>query len=199
MSAGLILDIGHVGKPAPQHRDRGALHGQRVEAVLADRYALRAAEVVTAAGGSVVRLTPPAAGWSYDERHRRANAVAVKVPATKWLYVQCHLNSAERDPRYGLVGHDPRSARGKVAAEALAEALRAAFVPGVLDRVRVEAAAGDWSRMLGTIDGIYDGPPNICGVCYEPAFIQSDSWATPDGSWRVGEALAAGFLAWAPR
>lgn len=196
MSVGLILDIGHAGKPSPRHYDRGAIHGQRVEADLAEGYVNAAAELARQQGVHVSVLRPPAAGWDYARRHREAIAVAKGTPGIRWLYAQAHLNSAERDARYGLVGYDPRSEGGKAAAGALATALEKHLKPLAIDRARAEAAEGDWSRMLGTIEGIWAGPDNLSGVCFEPAFIQSDFWARPDAPGLVGLAIVEGVQVW---
>ena len=192
---GLILDIGHAGKPRPKHLDQGAVCGPRAEAVLAKAYVEAAAELCAERGIPCHVLQPPAEGWSYVRRHAEAARLARGAPSTRWLYVQAHLNSAERDPRYGLVGYDPRSGEGKRAAQNLANALERNLTAAI-GKARAEAAEGDWSRMLGTIEGIWDGPDNLCGVCYEPAFIQSDLWAQPDAAARVALALVDGAAAW---
>ena len=116
---GLILDVGHVGKPAPDHRDRGATAEGRVESDIALRYVLSAEAYASKFGVAVHVIQPGPAGMKYSERHREAVQVAQRDRSRRWLYLQCHLNSAERDPRYGLVGYDPRSAAGKRAAELL--------------------------------------------------------------------------------
>lgn len=203
---GLILDTGHVGKPSPNERDRGAVlklpHGDLVEADLVVGYLAAAEEAAAGAGVIVEVIAPPTLGWSYDRRHRQAIAIARAQPAVRWLYVQGHVNSAERDARYGLVGHDPRSSAGAAAAVAVAAALREALVPAVVTRVRVEAAVagGPWSRMLTTIDGVYEGPDNLCGICLEPLFIQSTFLAAEAGRAavlrQIGHALVAGVVAW---
>ena len=54
-----------------------------------------------------------------------------------------------------------------------------------------------WTNAYNTIKGIYEGPGNLSGICYEPGFIDSDNhralWYA-DGLVRVGESLAAGIL-----
>ena len=192
---GLILDIGHAGKPSPKHLDRGAVYGPREEAALARAYVDAAARLCVERGIPCRVLQPPREGWSYARRHTEAARLAKDAPGTRWLYVQCHLNSAERDPRYGLVGYDPRSGGGKLAARSLASALER-HLSAAIGSARAEAAEGGWSRMLGTIEGIWDGPDNLCGVCYEPAFIQADFWARPDAAAVVALALVDGAAAW---
>lgn len=197
-AAGLILDIGHAGKPAPHERDRGAIHGQRVEVELTRAYTAAATAACLARGIRVEHIRPPPAGWSYDQRHRVAASIARASPSVRWLYVQAHVNSAETDARYGLVGFDARSSGGRAAAGSLAQALAAALVPKWLARARAEAVDSDgpWKRMFGTIDGIWEGPANLAGVCYEPAFIQSDLWSTPTAADVVGDALVDGVEQW---
>lgn len=193
---GLILDVGHVGKPYPDHRDRGASAGGRVEADLAARYVAIARHV---AGNQLVPvrvIEPGPAGKGYAQRHREAVQIAQQDRDRRWLYVQCHLNSAERDARYGLVGYDPRSAAGKRAADAIAAAL-ASEMPSTIDRARAEAAEGGWSRMLGTIAGIYAGPSTLSGVCFEPCFIQSADLDRADTIAAIGHALVDGAMRWA--
>ena len=193
---GLILDVGHVGKPAPDHRDRGATADGRVESDLAMRYVL-AAEVYAVKLGLAVHVVQPGpSGMRYSERHREAVQVAQRDRSRRWLYLQCHLNSAERDPRYGLVGYDPRSAAGKRAAELLSASL-AVELAGTIDRARAEAAEGDWSRMMSTIAGIYVGPGTLSGVCFEPCFIQSRTLEQADTVAKIGRALVDGAVRWA--
>jgi hypothetical protein len=121
--------------------------------------------------------------------------VAKATPGRRWLYAQGHLNStAGADPAYGLVGYDPRSAGGRAAAAHIARQLEAQ-ARQVIRKARAEAAEGPWSRMLSTISGIYAGPANLSGICYEPAFIQAAEleWALVD----IAHALVDGALAWA--
>jgi hypothetical protein len=193
---GLILDVGHVGKPAPDHRDRGATAEGRVEADIALRYVLSAEAYAGKLGVAVHVIQPGPAGMKYSERHREAVQVAQRDRTRRWLYAQCHLNSAERDPRYGLVGYDPRSAAGKRAAELLSASLAVELV-GTVDRARAEAAEGDWSRMMSTIAGIYAGPGTLSGVCFEPCFIQSRTLEQADMVAKIGRALVDGAMRWA--
>jgi hypothetical protein len=192
---GLILDVGHAGKPAPDHRDRGATSSGRVEADLAARYVELAQRCAEARNIAVHRIQTGPVGLTYAQRHREAVQVAQRDRSRRWLYVQAHLNSAGHDARYGLVGYDQRSSSGARAAQEIAGAL-VARLDTVIDRARAEAAAGVWSRMLSTIAGIYAGPSTIAGVCFEPCFIQSRRLDTADTLTAIAESLVDGAVMW---
>ncbi len=196
LSLGLILDIGHRGKP---QADSGATHvhagRKRVEADLVTTYLDEAEDYAVGRGVVVHFIRPGMAGATYSARHREAVQVAQASRDRRWLYVQGHLNStAGADPAYGLVGYDPRSAGGGAAAAHIARQLEAQ-ARQVIRSARAEAAEGPWTRMMTTISGIYAGPSNLSGICYEPCFIQAANLeaALVD----IAHALVDGALAWA--
>ncbi len=207
LALGLVLDVGHAGKPRPQHTDRGAVFDGRVEADLAARYVAAAEAYAATRGVRVHRIQPGPSGLSYSQRHREAVQLAQRERSVRWLYVQCHLNSASRetadgtvghDARYGLVGYDPRSASGRRAAELVGAEVEVTLgLLDVIDSARAEAATGGWVRMLSTVAGIYAGPSTIAGICYEPAFIQSDLLERANVLTAIGEALVDGAVRWA--
>lgn len=182
----VILDRQHHGKPARD--DRGASSGDLVEVELTEAYINAAADILRHAGLSVLVLE-----WGlYSARHEYARAVAAAVPGPV-AYVACHVNAGGGS--YGLSCYDSRSRAGKGLSDCIADDL--ATLTG---SARSEPASPDkWSNAYHTIKGCYEGPANLSGCCFEPGFIDSEAhrwlWYA-DGLVRVGEALAAGVLAW---
>lgn len=202
----LILDIQHAGrKSRPQDLGaagdvdgNGTVERHEREALYTPRYAAFAEWVTQQRGGTVITLRE----GEYDERHERANEIARTNPDAMCLHAALHFNSS-LDPKsdYGLVVADSRSALGQSASEAIAS--RMSVLLPELRRVVVgttAATGSDWPRAWSTIDGIFAGPKNIAGVCFEPAFMSSPAhralFAEP-GLRRIGQALAEGALAWA--
>ncbi len=216
-----FLDIQHKGKPGKN--DLGAAHdldGDGVieacehEANLTPIYAAEARRILEAAGVEVVMLERGA----YSTRHRKAAELAEEHggPAA---YVACHLNAGGGD--YGLVCPDYRSAGGaRLATEVrrfllkrcrpeLRRVINGPTAPTerpsssrhaeAWDRLPRHGGALRWPRAWSTIAGIYDGPANLSGVCFEPCFLDSPAHAdlvTEQGLERIGSALAAGLLSW---
>jgi len=219
-----ILDIQHKGKPGKN--DLGAAHdldGDGVieqfenEAELTPIYAEHAKRALELAGVDVVILDRGA----YTTRHKKAGDLAAEWSGPV-AYVACHLNKGRGD--YGLVVHDYRSTGGNLLATRLRASLLKALRPEVRRVINgrtgperrpatsASAAAWDqmpttggvqhWPRPWYTIRGIYDGPPNISGVCFEPCFMDSHADLVKvdgDGLERIGRALAAGLLDWFAR
>ena len=131
---------------------------------------------------------------TYDARH--AKAIELAANASEALYVQCHVNAG--GGKYGVVEHDARSSWGRAAAACLADALDE--LPEVPTARVWELHAGE--RGWVCIDDIY-ASPTMCGVVYEPGFIDSAAHSalwTPAGLERVGRALAEGverYATWA--
>ena len=193
-----IFDIQHRGKPGRRAGEMGAgfdfdgdgvieIHEQ--EAYLTPIYAGAASERLALAGEKVVFLEY----GTYAERHAKAIQIA-RSTSEPVAYIACHLNAGGGD--YGIILHDDRSVNGHRLSKHLAAALRAGFpVPRVT--TKGTAIAGTWKRAHTTIAGIYDGPENLTGVCYEPAFIDKHAHLlTPEGLAAIGKALAEGVLAW---
>jgi hypothetical protein len=191
----VILDRQHAGKPGKN--DRGAsveLDGRTVyEVDLTRAYIEAATDLLNAEGHAVYVLED---GW-YSARHARACEIARENPDERIAYVACHINAGGGS--YGLVLHDARSRGGHALAEAVADAL--GTDNAALDRTLVRAAdhEGSWARAMTTIKGIYSGPGNLSGICYEPFFIDSkrnQALMTADGLRAVGRALAVGCMQW---
>ena len=193
----VVLDRQHVGKPGRDDKGaRAELDGEVVHEVdLTLGYIEHAAALLTAEGHDVVILDE---GW-YQERHRKAADIARANPDEAVAYVAAHCNAGGGS--YGLAIHDQRSRGGRALAEAVADVLGANAAP-YLDRAIVRAAerGGTWGRAMTTIAGIYDGPANIVGICYEPLFMDQERHADlmrPGGLRVVGQALALGCMTWA--
>lgn len=215
-----ILDIQHLGKPGKN--DLGASHdidGDGVveawehEAKLTPIYVAEAERVLTAAGVDVVVLS---SGW-YSTRWKKAAKIARENPDQRVAYVACHLN-ARGD--YGLVCYDYRSSGGAALASSCHLSMLREWSRPEVPRVFAEATAPEeepkgsrdrarwralpryegrlhWPRPWWTLHGIYDGPANLSGVCYEPLALQSHpQFMNERGLGRVGRALAAGLLDW---
>jgi len=136
----------------------------------------------------------------YGRRHDQANGIATRADrGDPFAYLACHVNAGRGD--YGLIAYDYRSPRGQLLAELIGEQLANL---SELSDVRVEPASpeNDWSRAYHTIDGIYQGPRNICGICLEPFFLDTPAHrtlATVQGLRRIGYAVAAGLVAFFDR
>lgn len=200
----LILDIQHIGKPN-NPRDVGAhvdIDGNgmkdawEAEAALTPIYAYAAAAAAESLGHVAIVVNQ----GHYWQRHNAANALAASRKGKgKVLYVACHLNAGGGN--YGLVLHDSRSKLGASAAAAVVEGCRPAW-----DRLGVRVLAPQqtsdghpqWPRAYQTIDGIYAGPANIAGICFEPLFVDThrNLLRTPDALQSIGRHLAQGFHNW---
>lgn len=180
----VILDRGHGQKP--DRFDPGVCAGKLRETDLATAYITHAAGLLTAAGHTVHLLS----SGDYGTRHRQAHAFA---GAERGLYVQCHVNAG--GGTYGLAMYDRRSKEGERASACLGAALE--DLPEIS---RVESWGLDaGSRGYACIDGIW-AAPRMCGVVYEPGFLDSPAHAalwTPAGLRKIGEALAQGVMAFA--
>lgn len=199
---GLILAIQHVGR-ASRPGDLGAsadldgdgkIEAHEHEARLTPIYAQAAQDLAAEEGIPVLRLE----GGEYSGQHRAAIELAKAQPGRRWLYVACHLNAGGGN--YGLVIADRRSTAGRVAAGLIADALSA--LPELTRTIAGTTAAegSDWPRAWSTIDGIFSGPSNLSGICFEPCFLDTEAHRpllTGDGLRRIGAALYRGASAWA--
>ncbi len=135
----------------------------------------------------------------YRERQQLANDSARAYRGLA-LYVAAHINAG--GGRYGLALYDARSKMGAVAAGDVADALKEGLPELTKARATAATASGWTARALGTIRGIWFGPPNISGICFEPGFIDSPhhrSMWTEAGLRRVGRSLADGLQRYAQR
>ena len=196
----LILDRQHVGKGGKRRNDVGAaldldgdgdIDRDEEESYLTEGY-IQGATLAMCEPGRYIP-SPVLTLGPYSERHRLSNELALRCTTLPFAYVACHVNAGGGD--FGLILHDHRSTGGKRLALAIAARLSAACPE--LSEVQVKACCpDDWTRnAYSTIRGIYDGPSNIAGVCFEPGFIDCPAHAPlwkPDGLRRIGDALGDG-------
>lgn len=197
----VLLSIGHSGRPDVPH-GVGAFHDGIYELDLIWNYA-QACRLALRGWG--VACWPLSDGTLSERQHRaiqHAERWLHEHPEGRVLYVACHVNAG--GGRYGAVFYDARSSLGKRAAEALRSPLER--FPE-LSRVITRATPGEeperpWSNAHATIRHVFDGPDEMCAVCYEPFFINApDDQHKPltygGGLNQVGMALAEGILGWA--
>lgn len=202
MKLGLILDIQHAGRPskpgdlgASADLDRdGVVERDEYEARITPIYAGACRDLAAADGVPVLWID----AGEYPARHRMAIELAKAHPGVRWLYVACHLNAGGGD--YGLVIADGRSTGGRNAARDVAEALEA--LPELRRTIAGATAAegSDWPRAWWTLNGIFAGPSNLSGICFEPCFMDTEAQRpllTTEGLHRIGAALYRGACAWA--
>lgn len=203
----VILDLQHKGKfSRPDDRGVGAdLDGDGLvelherEAELTPIYAEKARQLLSWGGIETHVLTV----GEYADRWKVANQLAARAGGRS-IYIACHLNGgASWRIGWGLVGHDPRSKNGRAAARTLATALEQEFAneahPWPVDSVRVVSCSevSGYGRMLNTIRGIYMGPAQLSGVCYEPfSLTDFPEMATEKRLEQIGHALAIGCHRW---
>ena len=190
-----IFDWQHVGKPGRD--DKGAAYDVDddgeidYEVELTDKYIQAAKNYLETAGHTVHILS---SGW-YSARHYQANEIA-KGANGPVAYVACHMNAGRGN--YGATFYDLRSGGGKRLARTVGSMLGKACPE--LRRIVVKGTSvTTWSRANTTIKGIYAGPGNISGICFEPAFMDTPEHKqllTDEGLERIGEALAIGMLEW---
>lgn len=196
----VLLDCQHVGKADRIDFGAGAdldgdgvLEAHEREAALVQDYSLAAAGwICRLSGGSV---WPMAVGWgAYSTRHKRAIEIAKAHPTIPVAYLAQHLNATAS---YGLVVHDARSKGGHLLATHLAASLQRQLEQQV-PRVRVEASDSKrWTNAWYTIRGVWAGPANLCGACYEPVSIDVHSHLmNPEGLQQIAMAEGRGVLAW---
>ena len=197
----IIFDRQHYGKPGKNDQgagfdidDDGVVETQERETQLTPLYYLPAKAMLEALGHRVVVLDQ---GW-YSHRHKQANQIARDNPGVPVAYIACHINAGRGS--YSALIHDSQSTGGAVLARALGDALTLATLQGI-DRVRVVQGSptNGWKRGYTTIKGIYAGPSNISGVCFEPYFIDNaahHNLTTEAGSAQIAKALVGGLRGW---
>lgn len=183
----VFFDIGHGGRivNGAFNQDPGATFGNVREVDLVEAYVFHARKALRDRKISSVVLSY----GPYYQRQAYANSIAEKYPEEQFLYLACHVNASDPPGDYALLLHDGRSKKGKASAEKL----------GVFLKARVLATSTkDWTKNAHeTVDGIYDGPNNICGVCFEPFFINHPSSAerrTEQGLKTLGTSLATAIF-----
>ena len=196
----VIFDRQHYGKPNRNDMGAGAdldqdgkieIHEQ--EASLTPFYIEGAREWLAAQGHTSVILD---SGW-YSSRHEEAVAIARKLTCPV-AYIACHLNAGGGS--YASSFYDARSSGGKALAEHVTAAMSEASFPGVSKVIhRAAESTGTWRHAYNTIKGIYAGPANLSGLCFEPLFMdhtEHQKLLTEKGLQEIGRALARGCLAW---
>lgn len=197
----VIFDRQHYGKPGRSDLGAGydidgdgVVENQEREAVLTLRYIEPAIEALKR-GGHTVHLLD--SGW-YPERHATANDIARQHPAEKVAYLACHINAGKGD--YMVCIHDSRSMNGRDLANYIAKSAAFHGLPDVRRFLtRAANATNDWRRGYSTIKGIYQGPSNISGICFEPYFIDNPEQvylSTHEGGEFIAEALVHGLERW---
>jgi len=195
-----VFDRQHHGKP--NRNDYGAaadIDGDGVievwerESELTPLYINSAKKTIQSAGHTAMVEDE---GW-YSSRHERANINAKSVDGPV-AYVACHLNAGGGD--YCAVFYDYRSKNGRRLAEMVGSAVGELHIPSI-GRVVIRAAnPDDWTRnAYYTIKGLYAGPANISGICFEPLFMDNPEHQrliAADGLQWIGTALATGIMRW---
>lgn len=195
----VILDRQHFGKPGRDDlgagvdlNDDGVIEREEREAVLTLGYIEAAKEMLEADNHKVFILD---SGW-YGDRHERAVELAKAYPDDMVAYIACHLNAGGGD--YSVCLYDHRSGGGRKLALSVAASL-ADQLPGVRRHLTKAASPDLWNNAYHTVKGIYAGPGNLSGICFEPVFMdraEHHSYLTPDGLTLIGQALAEGCMAW---
>ena len=202
MSTGVVIfDRQHYGKPtggdlgAAYDLDHdGTVEDHEREANLTPRYYLPAKKLLEEQGHTVYVLDQ---GW-YSARHREARRLAILHAYQRCVYVACHVNAGASGSNrpYSLVISDERSRYGRHIAAEVSSAIRDAEIPGLDRCITREGTPTEWTNGLNTIKGIYEGPNNIAGICFEPYFLDNHRHhyaSTEEGSERIGAAMAAGL------
>lgn len=181
-----FLNIGHTGRIVNGrfNTDRGAtsLDKQLTEVDCVWRYVMKARSVLK--GDCIIQSF-----GDYQSQYRFADSIAKANPHDQVVWVACHMNAGQGD--YGLVLHDARSMAGRVIAADLGMTLKQ-----VIPTVRVEgsSATNGWSRAHKVIDGVYSLSNNLCGIVYEPMFIDGGLTVDTDRLDAIGNALAQGLI-----
>ena len=193
----VIFDRQHYGKPdsddmgAAYDLDHdGTIEDHEKEANLTPDYYLPAKRILTEKAHEVFILD---SGW-YSARHREARRLAMLYPNRICVYVAGHVNAGGGD--YSLVISDGRSTQGKNLAREIARGMQLECIPGIDRSITRRGTTTAWTNGLNTIKGIYSGPANLSGVCFEPYFLDQPNHhyaATLEGGERIGTALAYGI------
>ena len=200
----VIFDRQHYGKPgggelgAAYDLDHdGRIEDHEREANLTPRYYLPAKRLLEDQGHTVYVLDQ---GW-YSARHREVRRLAMLHSSQHCVYVACHVNAGANGHTrpYSLVISDARSTQGRNIAAEVSAAMRDADIPGINRCITREGTETEWTNGLNTIKGIYEGPANVAGICFEPYFLDNHRHhyaATKEGGEQIGAALATGLQAY---
>tara|TARA_R110000796_G_scaffold252590_1_gene388284 strand:+ start:1802 stop:2401 length:600 start_codon:yes stop_codon:yes gene_type:complete len=195
----LILDRQHYGKPGQNDLGAGAdLDGDgkveldEREANLTLLYINAAKEMAEAEGHTVYVLD---SGW-YSDRHEQAIGIAMSHPDDMCAYIACHLNAGGGD--YSLALFDYRSHGGENLATAVAAEM-SVQLPHISRHLVRAASPDEWTNGYYTVKGIYAGPGNLSGVCFEPVFMDNEDhqkYLDQDGLALLGYILANACIDW---
>lgn len=204
----VIMDIQHAGKPS-RPWDRGASHDLNKDGVISSneqeanltplyvKGVREAAEYHKDSAPLPVLVSTLLMG-EYPSRQRQANSIAKQNPEDMHIYVACHLNIGSDK---SLIIHDGRSSLGKKAAEYVAGTMRELFhmygypIKALAYELPDKRQQKQWQRNAQyTINGIYKGPSNITGLCFEPLSLDVHSHLMDAQHLEaIGEALYFGF------
>ncbi len=182
----VFLNIGHTGRIVNGrfNSDRGAtsLDKSINEVDCVWRYVMKAREQLQC--DCIIQSF-----GDYALQYRFADSIAKANPHDQVVWVACHMNAGGGD--YGLVLHDARSMAGRVIAADLGMTLKS-----VIPTVRVEGSSdtNGWSRAHKVIEGIYSLSNNLCGIVYEPMFIDGRLTVDTGRLDAIGMSLAQGLI-----
>ena len=181
-----FLNIGHTGRIVNGrfNADVGAVSPDKslTEVDCVWRYVMKAHSILK--GDCIIQSF-----GDYQSQSRFADSIAKANPHDQVVWVACHMNAGQGD--YGLVLHDARSMAGRVIATDLGASLKA-VIPSV--KVDGSSATNGWSRAHKVIDGVYSLSNNLCGIVYEPMFIDGGLTVDTDRLDAIGNALAQGLI-----
>tara|TARA_A100001391_G_scaffold39073_2_gene21640 strand:+ start:770 stop:1384 length:615 start_codon:yes stop_codon:yes gene_type:complete len=196
----VILDRQHYGKPGKDDLGAGVdldgdgkVESDEREARLTPTYIYAAKDYLASRGHIVYVLQE---GW-YSDRHVEACGIAHQHVDQKVAYIACHLNAGGGN--YSVTLSDERSKGGYKLAQSIATNM-STELPEVARHLVKECSPDLWTNAYYTIKGIYSGPANISGVCFEPLFMDNtdhQELLDDEGLKRIGVILAQGCLSWA--
>ncbi len=192
----VILEIGHYGQPAPNHRRRGASRGEwdEVRAVRVYVGAIFAALSQRDIGCSII-----ATGTLMGRQAQAAEIARAHVrdfPGERVIFLSCHANITGGEQR-AVFWCDGRSDDGREAAETI----RRTFEHWP-HRVLTRAAqlnpgdAPERSRAFMCIGGMWAAPRGCVGVLSEVVALDGDPGPDLVMLIEAGELLAEGIAAW---
>jgi hypothetical protein len=195
----VILDRQHFGKPGRDDlgagvdlNDDGVIEREEREAVMTLVYIEAAKQKLEADGHKVIIID---SGW-YADRHEEAVGIAHAHPDDMCAYIACHLNAGGGD--YSVCLYDHRSGGGRKLALSVAAEMTDQ-ITGVRRHLTKACSPDLWNNAYHTVKGIYAGPGNLSGICFEPVFMdraEHHQYLTHDGLALIGQTLAEGCMAW---
>lgn len=195
----LILDRQHYGKPGRDDlgagvdlNDDGIVERNEREANLTLIYIEAAKRFAEAEGHTVYVID---SDW-YSVRHEKAIQIAEAHPDDMCAYIACHLNAGGGN--YSVCLYDHRSGGGRRLAADVSATL-STQLPEVSRHLTKSASPDLWNNAYHTISGVYSGPGNLSGMCFEPVFMDTEahqSLLNESGLTLIGTLLAEGCILW---